>query len=223
MKNLSEFPTEILQYITELLPLSSYGSLLSTSRIFIQQIDTEDFWLYLTSKRYSSIDVSALVLAPALDLYYIDLYNRRRQCNITLPIDPPIWKYIFQVYFQYTGPVYKFDEDYNFKFPRITMLNKNDDRYKEMYDFMTRLVDKMIAKWPWLYSTYSEKESWVEEPYYNDKEKIEINGPIGRFITAMFGGPGGICGKYTILDVSFSSKSLYTISLNLYTLLDGGG
>src|SRR6266498_716920 len=115
MKNLLEFPTEILQYIIELLPLSSYGSLLSTTRIFIQQIDTEDFWLYLTSKRYSSFDVSALVLAPALDLYHIDLFNRRRQRNITLPIDPPIWKYIFQVYFQYTGPVYMIDKNVNFK------------------------------------------------------------------------------------------------------------
>ncbi|CAG8678728.1 13073_t:CDS:1 [Ambispora leptoticha] len=221
MKNLSEFPTEILQCITELIPLRYYGSLMSTSRIFLQQIDIEDFWLYLTSKRYSSIEVSPLVSAPALDLYHIDLHNRRRQRNITLPINPPLWKYIFRVYFQYTGPVLNIHAI--LKVPRVIAPNKKHDQYEEMYDFMTRLVDKMIAKWPWLYPTYSEKDAGLREPYYSDEGKVEISGPIGRFITGTLYGQGGLYRTCTILDISFDPKSLYTISMNLYTLVDERG
>ena len=72
---------------------------------------------------------------------------------------------------------------FNHKCPRITLLNENYDRYKEMYDFMKSLLDKTIAKWPWLYSTYSEKECSLDEPYYGDEGKIEIHGPRGRFVT----------------------------------------
>ena len=118
---LINLPTEILQYITEfLIELKSLGLLLSTSRIFLQQIDAEDFWLYLTSKRFSSTEVSTLVLAPALDLYYIDLNNRKRQCNINLPNNPPLWKYIFRVYLQYVGPVTF--EGKHFNVPRTEQL-----------------------------------------------------------------------------------------------------
>ena len=102
MAKLTNLPTEILQYLTEFcIELKSLGSLLSTSCIFLQQIeqiDTEDFWLYLTSKRYFSTEISPLVLAPALDLYHIDLNNRQSQRNVTLPNNSVMEIYISSIF-----------------------------------------------------------------------------------------------------------------------------
>src|SRR5581483_11647627 len=67
------------------------------------------------------------------------------------------------------------------------------------------------------------KDDWLREPYYNDEEKVEIGGPIGRFITGTLYGQGGLFRTCTVLDVTFNSKIPHTISLNFYTLMDERG
>ena len=117
--------------------------------------------------------------------------------------------------------IYSKKEEDDFLFIKLNGIENRILINKEKFDFMTKLVEKIIAKWPWLYTTYSEKNHWKPIPtYYNDQEKIEINGPIGRFMTREYNGAPGIYTKNTILDVSFHPKILYTISIDVYDLAD---
>src|SRR6266480_281447 len=86
-----------------------------------------------------------------------------------------------------------------------------------MYDFMVILIGKIIAKWPWLYATHSEKFYPSKTPsYYSDKEKVEINGPIGRFMTREYNDGHGIYLKKTILynSIAYTFPSLSLINLS---------